>query len=146
MKVLETLHVAAAVLWLGNFAVTGVWALRAALTRQAGVFAFAAREIVFTDIVFTLVFGTAVVTSGLELGRMEHLDVLQLFWTRTALTIVGVSAIVWLALLLPLEVAMLRAAAAGIRKSRLFAAWNAVGWLLTLALFFVIYLMIAKPV
>lgn len=146
MRALETLHVAAAVLWLGNFAVTGIWALRAALARNAGVFAFAAREILFTDAVFTFVFGATVVVSGLALGRVEHLDVLHLLWTRAALTIVVLSGVVWLAVLLPLEIAIYRGALAGTTRMRLFAAWNVLGWLVTAALFAVIYLMIAKPV
>lgn len=146
MLLLKTLHVCAAVLWLGNFAVTGIWALRAVAERNAELRGFAAREILFTDAVFTLCFGSAVVVTGLLLARTEHVAVLQTLWTRTALEIVAAAGVLWMGVLLPLEVKMYRAARAGLAIAKAFAYWNAVGWTLTLALFSVIYLMIARPV
>lgn len=146
MPLLETLHVAAAVLWLGNFVVTGVWSLRAFAQRDGALRAFAAREILFTDLVFTLLFGSAVVISGLVLARSESLRVLDAFWTRTALEVVGASGIVWLAVLLPLEIVMYNRARGGRAIGSIFAWWNIVGWLVTAALFCIVYLMIAKPV
>lgn len=146
MPLLETLHVAAAVLWLGNFAVTGVWALRAYAHRDRTVFAFAAREILFTDLVFTLAFGAAVVITGLLLAGGIGIQPLRVFWTRTALEIVVACGVVWAAAMLPLETRMLALSRAGKPCAREFVAWNLVGWLLTAALLTVIYLMIARPV
>jgi uncharacterized membrane protein len=143
---LKSLHVAAAILWIGNFAVTGVWAIRAFLRRSPALFAFAAGEILFTDLVFTLVFGSAVVVTGLVLAQWENVAPLAAFWTRTALAIVAGSGIVWLFVLLPLEWAMKKRGLEAPATGRLFAIWNGVGWLLTLALLSVVYLMIAKPV
>jgi uncharacterized membrane protein len=145
MIALKTLHIVSAVLWLGNFVVTGIWALRS-WRESRDVRVFATREILFTDLVFTLAFGSAVVISGLLLAKNEGIDVLHAMWTAAALGIVIVCGIVWCAVLLPLELRLHAAARSGAASYRgLFVAWNVVGWLLTLALFSVIYLMVAKP-
>ncbi len=146
MVALKTLHVLAAALWLGNFVVTGVWALRAYFARNATLFAFAAREILFTDVVFTACFGAAVVVSGLALARSQGIDPIRTLWTRSALEIVIGCGVVWLAVLLPLELSMRRMQLGAPGLSRRFAIWNVTGWIVTVALASVIYLMIAKPV
>ncbi len=146
MEWLTTLHVASAVLWLGNFAITGVWALRAFASRDRNLAAFAAREILFTDAVFTLVFGSAVVVSGLLLAQRLHLDVAATRWLRDALIAVAVSGVVWIAVLVPIEIRLFVSTRRGHPARNLFVAWNVVGWAVTAVLFAVIYLMIAKPV
>lgn len=147
MLALKTLHIAAAVLWLGNFVVTGIWSIRAFASREALLQRFAAREILFTDAIFTLGFGSAVIASGLILAQLEGVAALATAWTRSALIVAVLSGILWLALLLPLELRMYRIArsAATPALRGLFITWNIVGWLVTVALFCVIYLMVAKP-
>lgn len=142
MLVVKTLHIACAVLWLGNFVVTGVWSVRAFATREPALRAFAVREIIFTDIVFTLLLGSAVITSGIGLAFMEGFNPWAVFWTRLALVLAIASGVVWLALLVPLELKMRSATGALVRQ---FVWWNAGGWLVTVVLFFIIYLMVAKP-
>jgi len=146
MALLTTLHVASAVLWLGNFAITGIWALRAFISRDRSLAAFAAREILFTDAVFTLVFGSAVVVTGLLLAQGLHLDIATTRWLRDALIAVAVSGIVWIAVLVPIEIRLFVATRRGDPARNLFVLWNVVGWAVTAVLFAVIYLMIAKPV
>ncbi|MGC8486254.1 MAG: DUF2269 family protein [Candidatus Baltobacteraceae bacterium] len=148
MPILESLHVAAGVLWLGNFVVTGIWATRAFRSGDERLRRFAIREILFTDVLFTLIFGTAVITSGLALAARLHIDPWQTAWTRDALAIAIGSGVLWLAVLVPLEVRMDRRARAGddAALARPFLAWSIVGWAVTLALFSIIYLMLAKPV
>ena len=145
MLLLKTLHVASAVIWLGNFVITGVWSARAFASRRDDLKVFAAREIIFTDVLFTLAFGTAVVVTGIALASMERVAVWSTLWTRAALVVVIAAGVLWLAVMLPLEIKMLRGTASAQPMGRTFAAWNAVGWTLTLALFAVIYLMVQKP-
>ena len=143
---LKTLHVAAAVIWLGNFVVTGVWSARAFATRRDELRAFAVREIIFTDIVFTLVFGSAVVVTGIVLASNEQIALWATLWTRVALITVVASGVVWMAVLLPLELKMSRDLRRDPRGSgRAFVVWNVAGWTVTLALFAVIFLMFQKP-
>jgi uncharacterized membrane protein len=144
---LKTLHVAAAVVWLGNFVVTGLWSVRAFAGGSAELRRFAVREILFTDVVFTFTAGAVVVMSGLTLTKMEGIAPWSTVWTRDALEIVIGSALIWLAVLLPLELRMQRLAARddarALRPS--FVWWNVGGWSMTVLLFAVIYLMLAKP-
>jgi uncharacterized membrane protein len=146
MALLLTLHVASAVLWLGNFAVTGVWALRAFMSRDRTLAAFAAREILFTDATFTLIFGSAVVVTGLVLAQRLHFDIVTTRWIRDALIAVIACGAIWAAVLVPIEVKLLVRTKRGLPVQKLFAAWNVLGWSVTVVLFAVIYLMIAKPV
>ena len=147
MAALETLHIACAVLWLGNFVVTGFWSVRAWTSGSAPLRAFAAREIVATDLAFTLVFGAAVTISGFALAAREGIAPLATLWTRTALEILAACGVLWIAVLLPLELRMRALATRGedARFGRAFAWWNAVGWTITVALFAIIYLMVGKP-
>jgi uncharacterized membrane protein len=146
MALLITLHVAAAVLWLGNFVVTGVWALRAFVSRDRALAAFAAREILFTDAMFTLIFGSAVVITGLVLAQRLHIDLTTTRWIRDALAAVVACGVVWAAVLVPIEVRLFIRTKQGVPVQKLFVAWNVIGWGVTAVLFAVIYLMIAKPV
>ena len=148
MPILESLHVAAGVLWLGNFVVTGIWATRAFRSGDERLRRFAVREILFTDIIFTLIFGSAVITSGLALAARLGIDPWQTLWTRDALAIAIASGVLWLAVLVPIEIHMERRARAGesAALTRPFLAWSIVGWTVTLALFSIIYFMLAKPV
>ncbi len=145
---LKTLHVICAVLWLGNFAVTGLWSIRAFAARNDALRAFATREILFTDAVFTVTFGTAVTVSGVELALHDGMALWSTFWTRAALGTVIASGVVWLVVLLPLEIRMRTLVAKHAERTlrHAFVAWNVIGWVVTLALFWVIYLMVARPV
>lgn len=148
MALIETLHIAAAMLWLGNFVVTGVWSIRAFCGRDGTLRRFAVREIIFTDLIFTFGGGAAVVMSGLALAHVEHIDALATMWTRDALAVAIGSGVIWLAVLVPLEIRMQRLAQQDLERPlvRAFVLWNVIGWLVSLALFAVIYLMVAKPV
>lgn len=146
MLALKTFHIIAAVLWLGNFAVTGVWSARAFASRDRLLRAFATREILFTDIVFTLLGALAVVGSGMALAGMEHVPVWSTLWTRDALLTVVASALVWAAVLIPLELRMRKQALrADDALDRTFFLWSVGGIVVTVAVFAVIYLMVVKP-
>jgi uncharacterized membrane protein len=146
MAWVKAIHIACVVVWLGNFVVTGLWSARAFAGSDAALRRFAAREILVTDALFTLLFGAGVVISGFALAALERVDVLAVAWTRDALAILAAATLAWLGILLPLEVTLLRRTAAGRPAAAPFAAWSAVGWAVTLGLFAVIYLMVAKPV
>ncbi len=147
MLALKIFHTIAAILWLGNFAVTGVWSGRAFASRDRLLRAFATREILFTDVVFVLLGAIAVVGSGMALAGMENVPVWSTLWTRDAILTVATSGIVWVAVLLPLEFRMReQALRANDALDRTFAMWSVVGIAVTIALFSVVFLMVAKPV
>lgn len=147
MLALQTFHIIAAILWLGNFAVTGVWSARAFASRDRLLRAFATREILFTDIVFALLGAIAVVGSGMALAGMEHVPVWSTRWTRDAILTIAAAGVVWLAVLIPLEFRMReQALRANDALDRTFARWSVAGIVVTIALFAIVYLMVAKPV
>src|SRR5271155_2689084 len=136
MLALKTFHIIAAVLWLGNFAITGVWSARAFASRDRLLRAFATREILFTDVVFTFLGAAAVVGSGMALAGMESVPVWSTLWTRDAILTVAASALVWLAVLVPLELRMRKQALrADDALDRTFTLWSVVGIIVTIATF-----------
>ena len=146
MLALKTIHIIAAIVWLGNFVVTGVWSARAFASGDSRLRAFAAGEILFTDWVFTLVGAAAVIGSGMALAGMEGIPVFSTLWTRDAFITATGSGIVWAAVLLPLELRMRRLAGTGDPAvNGAFTRWSIVGVILTVALLAVVYLMVAKP-
>jgi uncharacterized membrane protein len=149
MTLVKTLHIAAGVLWLGNFVITGLWSVRAFADGRAALRRFAVREIIFTDVVFTFVAGAAVTMSGIGLASLEGIPVWGTFWTRAALITSFGSGLLWLAWLVPLELRMrtlVEREPDGTRLMRAFVWWNIGGWSITVALFAIIYLMVGKPV
>lgn len=147
MTWLKILHIATAVLWLGNFVVTGVWSIRAFRTGNAELRRFAVREILFTDLWFTFFVGAAVIMSGFGLSSLLGMNPWAVLWTRMALIASIGSGIAWLAIVLPLEFRLKRLATGTDLHAivRAFAWWNLVGWTITVVLFSVIYLMVARP-
>lgn len=143
---LKSVHIGAVVIWLGNFVLTGMWSLRAFASRKPEVRAFAVREIVFTDIIFTLGAGSIVVASGIALSAAERVPVLQTLWTRIPLFAVIVAGLVWLSVLLPMEIWMLRQNNRPPRNfGSVFTLWNIIGWAITAGLFVIVYVMVRKP-
>ena len=147
MPWVKAIHIVCVVLWLGNFVVTGVWSARRVRRRYGGAPPVRrARDPVH--------------------GRRFHADLRcrrrrQRLRARGAraragarcrldakatLAILAAATLVWLGVLLPLEVTMLRQTSAGRSATVSFALWSIAGWGITLALFAVIYLMVAKPV
>jgi uncharacterized membrane protein len=147
MLALKTFHIIAAILWLGNFVVTGVWSARAFASRDRALQAFATREIIFTDIIFTVFGAAAVIGSGMGLAALDGIPAFSTLWTRDALITAIGSGIVWLVVLFPLELRMRKMAQANDASiMRTFAIWSVVGIIVTVLLLAVVYLMVAKPV
>ncbi len=147
MAWLKMLHIATAVLWLGNFVITGIWSIRAFTSGSAELRRFAAREILFTDLLFTFGVGAAVIMSGIGLAALEGFNPWAVLWTRMALLTTIGSGVAWMLLLLPLEIRLTRLTKSEhvLAATQTFIWWNIIGWLITIALFSVIYLMVARP-
>jgi len=98
---LRVIHVAGAVLLLGNVTVTGFWA--AYLYRARGTVPFrpVARAILWTDVVFTLGGGAMLVVSGVLLVRAGGYAIADTPWLRQGIGALASSTALWLVFLLP---------------------------------------------
>jgi uncharacterized membrane protein len=146
LSTLKTVHVVAAILFVGNVVVTGVWATVLFRARTGHGFRAAARAIIITDWIFTFAGGGVLVMSGVALSMGRGLSVWGTPWIRQALLALALSTAVWLAVLVPAQRAMGRADAHNDADlARTFHRWNVTGWLATIPLVYAVWCMVAKP-
>jgi len=149
---LKILHIFAAILFLGNLVVTGVWKTAALRTGDAEIVAFAQRHAIRADSVFSglgvlLLFVTGTINATL------HFDYHGSFWLfHGGFAFVGM-LFSWCALLIPIERKQLRISmefkeGEPIPSSyrRLGRIGNAVRAFVVLIALCMLYLMVYKPV
>jgi uncharacterized membrane protein len=141
------LHVAGAVLLLGNVTVTGFWAMFLFRQRSTLPFRPVARAILWTDLAFTLGGGILLTISGILLIRVRGYVIDQTPWLMHGIGALAASTLIWLAVLLPdqrrLE-QMDPADDAALR--RVFWRWTVVGWAATGVLFYGLWTMVTGSV
>ena len=144
-------HILGVILFIGNIVVTGVWKTMADRTRNPAVVAYAQRLVTITDIGFTLVGVALIAISGPILAE-DLGGIGGPAWITWGLALFAASGIIWVAVLLPVEVAQARLArqfAAGgeipERYWRLSTLWAVFGTIATLLPLANLYFMIYKP-
>lgn len=146
MLIFKFAHVLGAVLMLGNVIATGLWAHWALGRPDMRVAPFATRAILWADLWLTLVGGTLLTASGLWMSLEHRLAWDGTPWLRHGAYALGASTLIWLAVLVPDQVRMVRLAdagdAAGLR--RVYRRWAVLGWAATAALVAGLWVMIAK--
>jgi uncharacterized membrane protein len=142
---LKTLHVAGAVLLLGNVTVTGFWALALYRARPAVPFRPVARAIMWADWLFTVVGGALLTSTGMMMARQQGWRLLATPWIVEGLAALGVATLIWLVALLPDQWRMERLAPDDdVRLRRLFLRWSVLGWTATALLFYGLWAMVRK--
>ena len=144
---LRTLHVAGAVLLLGNVTVTGFWAAFLYRARDLVPFRPVAHAILWADFVFTLAGGALLTVSGILLVVRRGYRPLETPWLLHGIVALAVATVIWLAVLLPDQWRLERLAPGDDRGlRRLFLRWSVVGWADTLILFYGLWAMVGKAV
>ncbi len=143
---LKTLHVLAAVLFVGNVVVTGVWTAVYFRARATLDFRVAARAIVLTDWIFTFGGGAVLVLSGIGLAFGRGFPIWATPWIRQAIIALSVSTVAWLVVLVPAQRVMLRATSDDADAlTQAYHRWNITGWAATIPLIYAVWCMVAKP-
>lgn len=143
---LKLIHVAGAVLLLGNVTVTGFWSLFLFFKREAVPFRRVAQAILWADLVFTVLGGTMLTVSGILMTLRQHLPVFRTPWLFHGIAALAVSTLIWLLVLLPDQWRMERLPADDDARLRtVFLRWSIAGWLATGALFYGLWAMVMKP-
>jgi uncharacterized membrane protein len=145
VALLRVIHVAGAVLLLGNVTITGFWAAFLYRARRVIPFRLVARAILWTDLVFTVVGGIMLVSSGILLMRAKGYPLGSTPWLQQGVIALVLSTGLWLACLLPDQWRLERVDPAdeGTLRS-LFLRWSVVGWTATAILFYGLWVMVAK--
>ena len=100
------LHIAGAVVFLGNIVVTAAWMLMAERTRRLDVIHFSAKAVIRADLLFTLPGVLLILLNGLAmvLARWGGWGAFhEVSWISLALALFTVSGIIWVAILIPVQ-------------------------------------------
>jgi uncharacterized membrane protein len=144
-ELLRVVHVAGAVLLLGNVTVSGFWAAYLYRVRARVPFGQVARAILWADLGFTVVGGTMLVVSGILLMQARGYSLAETPWLRHGIGALAVSTALWLVFLLPDQRRLERVDPGDdVALRRIFARWSVVGWAATAVLFYGLWAMVAK--
>lgn len=142
---LRFVHVAAAVLLLGNVVVTGIWSIVLYRRRAVVPFREVARVIMIADVVCTLGGGAALTISGILLTLRGGYRVMETPWLLHGIGALALATLLWLVVLLPDQLRMERHGDGDeLQLRRWFWRWNLVGWLATAVLFGGLWSMVAR--
>jgi uncharacterized membrane protein len=142
---LRVVHVAGAVLLLGNVTITGFWAAFLFRSRRVVPFRVVARAILWTDLVFTVVGGAMLVTSGILLVRARGYELATTPWLVQGIVALSLSTGLWLGVLLPDQWRLERTKPDDDATLRnLFLRWSVVGWTATALLFYGLWTMVYR--
>ncbi|MBD2867617.1 DUF2269 family protein [Paenibacillus arenilitoris] len=150
-----TMHLVGVLLFAGNIITAAYWKVRADLSNDRAHIHHTVRGVMLADYVFTLPGLALIIVSGIAMAAREGIGLNGFNWLTASLILFGVTGAIWLAVLLPLQRAMIRhskvgpdgqAGDAGLspeyrRASRLWAIFGIAATLLPLV---ILYLMIAK--
>lgn len=150
---LKLLHVIAVVLFLGNI-ITGLfWHAHAARTRDPGRIAHIMDGIIASDRLFTIPSVVVIAVTGVAAALTAGYPIVRTGWIFWSLVLFGVSGVIFMARVAPLQV-RLRAAAAAARSGaefdwpayrRLALRWELWGGAALLTPLGALVLMVLKP-
>jgi len=149
MKVWLLLHLVGVVLFVGNIITAAFWKVRADLQENPVVIHHTVKNVMLADFVFTLPGLILVIISGIAMAVQAEMPLLGLNWLTLSLFLFAVTGVVWLAILLPLQHALIRHSAACIESGSISKAysqashlWAVFGIIATLLPVIIFYLMI----
>lgn len=151
MKVLLFLHVAGAVLLLGNIVTAAFWKIRAERTGNPVLIHHAVKNVMLADYAFTIPGLVLLVVSGGLMAERAGYSWAGFNWLTLSLLLFLLTGVLWLGALLPLQRGMIRLSARAMESGkmdkafrRLSRTWDVVGTIAALLPVVILYLMIAK--
>lgn len=150
---LKSIHIFGVILLLGNIIVTAWWKLMADRTRQANVIAFAQRQVVLTDYVFTAPGALMAILAGDYMSYSYMTDTWNIQWLTWGRLLFIASGIIWIAVLIPTQIKQSRLARDFAKSEqipdeywKLSKRWNIFGAIAVVLPLINIYWMVFKPV
>lgn len=149
----KTLHIAGAVVFVGNVTTAALWKGVANRTRDPKVIAWAQYLVSWTDLAFTMPGATLLSITAILMVRARGGAWWEIAWMRQAFLLLLLSTLAWLFVLVPVELAQHRMArsfeAGGPIPARYWRnewIWFGVGIPATVLPYLNLWLMVAKPV
>jgi uncharacterized membrane protein len=143
---LKALHVLAAIVFVGNVIVTGIWAELMFRAREQCDFRIVAKVIVLTDWLFTVGGATLLVSTGIAAAAWRGISIWHTEWVRNAIIGLALSTALWLTILVPAQRRMLRLSGSDdLRLHATYRRWSVAGWVAVVPLLWALWQMVTKP-
>ncbi len=108
--ILKTIHIIAAILFLGNIIITGWWKLMANRTNNPVIISFAQRQVTLTDFIFTAGGSALLLVTGMANIGINSISITGTLWIYWAFILFTLSGIIWGAVLIPIQIKQAREA------------------------------------
>ena len=152
LRVLIAIHVIAAVVYLGNLITAAFWKTRADRSGSLEAMAVTSRLVVLSDCFFTGPGLAVLMATGILIVSQTGWHRFQEPWLAASFVMLVVTAIIWLAVLIPLERKMLQLAREGVSRGvvdpayrRTSRLWAIFGGIATLLPMIILFLMVIRP-
>jgi len=152
MKLFLFMHLAGAVMLLGNSVTAAFWKIRADFSGDPKLKLQTAKNILLADYWFTLPSIALILLSGHLLASSAGYTVFAWSWLGLAYGLFVLSGVIWLSALLPAQIAMIRQGEISCAQGKMTGAfrraslvWNVFGTAVTLAVIAAMALMVWKP-
>ncbi len=152
MQILIAIHIASAVVFLGNLITAAFWKTRSDRSGSPEVQAHTSRLLLHADLAFTGPGIAGLLVTGIWMVGLTGWRRFEEPWLAASFIMLVVTAIIWLAALLPLQLRMARMSQlrsggatdeAGYRKAS--KMWAGLGGIATLLPTVTLFLMVFKP-
>ncbi|NVN85611.1 MAG: DUF2269 domain-containing protein [Rhodopseudomonas sp.] len=149
--VFKVLHVIGVVVLVGNVTITAYWKVLSDMTDDPRIIAHAQRGVTLADFIFTLVGIALIMIGGYGAAIVKELPLFTAPWLIAGQILFGISGVIWLGILVPLQIRQARVARSfaqgGVippgyrRDARLWIIWGVIA---TVPLVAAIYAMVVK--
>ena len=121
---MKLLHILAVIAFLGNIATGLFWHVHAARTRDARILAHTMNGIIRSDRLFTIPGVVVIIASGITTAVIGGMPLLRTGWILWTLVLFGISGLIFMAFVGPLQRRLLALAQAGSAQGNFdFAAY-----------------------
>ncbi len=146
------LHVLGAILFFGNILVTAFWKVVADASRNLEMIHIGARKVLAADYIFTIPGLLLLISTGNAMAHRYGYPMNEINWVSVSNGLFAITGVIWLAILIPLQVKMIRTSKQSLEQGAVTEAyraasklWMIFGSLATLIPLYILYLMTVKP-
>lgn len=147
-----SLHILAAIFFVGNIITAAFWKVRADRTGDAKVIAHTNLLVNKADMFFTAPGVIVLIVTGLTMVMRGPWSITDEGWLLTSILLLAASILIWALVLVPTQKRMAEAAAKGVETGAMPASyraaskrWAMFGGIATLLPVIIVFLMVLKP-
>jgi len=152
MSWLVFIHVLGAVMFLGNVMTAAFWKIKAELAGDIAHLHKVTKNVMLADYIFTLPGIVLIVITGVIMTLQLGYSLAELNWLTAAIALFAVTGLIWVSILIPCQLRMIRESHLSMRDNTLTPEyrkasrrWDVFGVIATLLPIATLFFMMAKP-